>query len=221
MIVGRAMEFADTVGPPVTWCRVRDRRCARGARPGRPRRHGASDALLALPGLSRRSSISRRHRACKGSRRGRPQIAREARDLMRTVPADPETLRLDQALAEFRRQRPGMAIVIDDSWAPLALVTFEDVLEQLVGEVTRRVRSSEGAAIAKEGPGNFVRSMGSSRSHDLRDRLASRARGRAVRHGRWHGVRPAGTRREGRRHAWRSGLSLHGHGGRRPARRAK
>src|SRR2546426_1051429 len=58
-----------------------------------------------------------------------------ARDVMRKVPVMPETMRLDQALAEFRRQRVQLAIVLDEFGGTAGLVTLEDVIEQLVGEV--------------------------------------------------------------------------------------
>ena len=51
-----------------------------------------------------------------------------AHDLMRRVPPIPETLRLDQALAEFRRQRAGLAVVIDEFGGTAGLVTLEDVI---------------------------------------------------------------------------------------------
>lgn len=60
----------------------------------------------------------------------------KAHDIMRKVSAIPETLGLDQALAEFRRQHAQLAIVIDEYGGTAGLVTLEDVLEELVGEVT-------------------------------------------------------------------------------------
>src|SRR2546425_8422592 len=58
----------------------------------------------------------------------------KARDVMRKVPVMPETMRLDQALTEFRRQRVQAAIVLDEFGGTARLVTLEAVLEQLVGE---------------------------------------------------------------------------------------
>ena len=94
----------------------------------------------------------------------------KARDFMRRIPAIPETLRLDQALAEFRRQRTGLAIVIDEFGGTAGLVTLEDILEQLVGEVRDEFEQGEVQRIREESPGVFVIdglvSLG-----DLRDRL--------------------------------------------------
>jgi CBS domain containing-hemolysin-like protein len=94
----------------------------------------------------------------------------KARDLMRRVPMIPETLRLDQALAEFRRQRAGMAIVIDEFGGTAGLVTLEDILEQLVGEVTDEFDQSEEQRIREEAPGSFVID-GLVSLADLRERL--------------------------------------------------
>jgi magnesium and cobalt exporter, CNNM family len=78
-----------------------------------------------------------------------------ARDVMRKVPVMPETMRLDQALAEFRRQRVQLAIVLDEFGGTAGLVTLEDVIEELVGEVQDEF-DREAPAFKEEGPGTFV-----------------------------------------------------------------
>ena len=78
-----------------------------------------------------------------------------ARDVMRKVPVMPETMRLDQALAEFRRQRVQLAIVLDEFGGTAGLVTLEDVIEQLVGEVQDEF-DREAPAFKEEAPGTFV-----------------------------------------------------------------
>ena len=80
----------------------------------------------------------------------------KGRDLMRRVPFIPETLRLDQALAEFKRQRAGLAIVIDEFGGTAGLVTLEDVLEQLVGPVTDEFDQGDAQRIREEAPGTYV-----------------------------------------------------------------
>jgi CBS domain containing-hemolysin-like protein len=97
----------------------------------------------------------------------------KAHDLMRRVPAIPETLRLDQALAEFRRQRTGLAIVIDEFGGTAGLVTLEDVIEQLVGEVRDEFEQGEVQRIREEAPGTFVID-GLVALDDLRDKLGLR-----------------------------------------------
>jgi CBS domain containing-hemolysin-like protein len=78
-----------------------------------------------------------------------------ARDLMRKVPVMPETLRLDQALAEFKRQRVQAAVVLDEFGGTAGLVTLEDVIEQLVGEVQDEF-DKEAPAFREETPGTYV-----------------------------------------------------------------
>ena len=80
----------------------------------------------------------------------------KAHDIMRRVPAIPETLRLDQALAEFRRQHAQLAIVIDEYGGTAGLVTLEDVLEELVGEVGDEFEKDTSPPIREESPGTYV-----------------------------------------------------------------
>lgn len=47
----------------------------------------------------------------------------------------PESTRLDMLLQEFRNKRTHMAMVIDEYGGVAGLVTIEDVLEQIVGEI--------------------------------------------------------------------------------------
>ncbi len=60
---------------------------------------------------------------------------RPAHELMRKPLYLPETAHLDRALAQFRRERVQLAIVIDEFGGTAGLVTLEDVIEELVGEV--------------------------------------------------------------------------------------
>lgn len=57
------------------------------------------------------------------------------RDLMRPVVFVPESKRLNVLLAEFRENRNHMAVVVDEFGAVAGLVTIEDVLEQIVGDI--------------------------------------------------------------------------------------
>jgi CBS domain containing-hemolysin-like protein len=62
-------------------------------------------------------------------------LSRPVRDVMRRALFLPETMRLDRALAEFRRQRMQLGIVVDEFGGTSGLATLEDVVEQLIGEV--------------------------------------------------------------------------------------
>jgi len=56
-------------------------------------------------------------------------------ELMRTATVVPESKRLNVLLKEFRANRSHMAIVVDEYGAVAGIVTIEDVLEQIVGEI--------------------------------------------------------------------------------------
>jgi len=57
------------------------------------------------------------------------------REIMRPALFVPESKRLNVLLREFRGTRSHMAIVVDEYGAAAGLVTIEDVLEQIVGEI--------------------------------------------------------------------------------------
>ena len=57
------------------------------------------------------------------------------KDILRPVTFVPESKRLNVLLKEFRATRNHMAIVIDEYGGIAGLVTIEDVLEQIVGEI--------------------------------------------------------------------------------------
>ena len=85
-------------------------------------------------------------------------LSRRVREVMRRPLFLPETMRLDQALAEFRRQRMQLGIVVDEFGGTSGLATLEDVVEQLIGEVqdefdreTPHFRSEPGGAILIDG----------------------------------------------------------------------
>lgn len=57
------------------------------------------------------------------------------RDLTRPVVFVPESKRLNVLLSDFRENRNHMAVVVDEFGAVAGLVTIEDVLEQIVGDI--------------------------------------------------------------------------------------
>jgi putative hemolysin len=56
-------------------------------------------------------------------------------DLLRKPHFLPETMRADRLLREFRRGRFHMAIVVDEYGGTSGLVTLEDLVEQIVGDI--------------------------------------------------------------------------------------
>jgi magnesium and cobalt transporter len=59
----------------------------------------------------------------------------DMREFMRPALFVPESKRLNVLLREFRRNRNHMAIVVDEYGGVSGLVTIEDVIEQIVGEI--------------------------------------------------------------------------------------
>ncbi|MEP7043225.1 MAG: transporter associated domain-containing protein [Dokdonella sp.] len=65
----------------------------------------------------------------------RDGAAQDIRGLLRPVTMIPESKRLNILLREFRLSRNHMAIVVDEYGGVAGLVTIEDVLEQIVGDI--------------------------------------------------------------------------------------
>jgi CBS domain containing-hemolysin-like protein len=59
----------------------------------------------------------------------------DARQMMRAVPFVPETKNIGELLRQFRQEKVHIAIVLDEYGGTAGLVTIEDVLEELVGEI--------------------------------------------------------------------------------------
>ena len=78
------------------------------------------------------------------------------RDIVRSAVFVPESKRLNVLLREFRASRNHMAIVIDEYGNAAGLVTIEDVLEQIVGEIEDEYDFDEGAFILRRGPNSYT-----------------------------------------------------------------
>ena len=76
-----------------------------------------------------------------------PQKDRDLRSLTRPAFIVPETKRVDELLEEFRDRRTQIAIVVDEYGGTEGLVTMEDVLEEIVGEIEDEFSRSREAEI--------------------------------------------------------------------------
>jgi CBS domain containing-hemolysin-like protein len=65
--------------------------------------------------------------------------------LVRPAPIIPETKPLDDLLAELQRQRMSMAVVIDEYGRTAGIVTVEDIIEEIVGEIVDETDPAGGA----------------------------------------------------------------------------
>ncbi len=80
----------------------------------------------------------------------------DIRDLLRAAVFVPGSKRLDVLLKEFRASRNHMAIVVDEYGAADGLVTIEDVLEQIVGEIEDEHDFDEADTILKRSEREFT-----------------------------------------------------------------
>ncbi|MCW8924080.1 MAG: CBS domain-containing protein, partial [Gammaproteobacteria bacterium] len=75
----------------------------------------------------------------------------ELKDILRPAVFVPESKRLNVLLKDFRSSRNHMAIVIDEYGGVSGLVTIEDVLEEIVGEIDDEHDEADAANIRRHG----------------------------------------------------------------------
>jgi CBS domain containing-hemolysin-like protein len=89
----------------------------------------------------------------------------ELRDLARPLRRVPESILIDELLTDLRRERQHIALVVDEHGTTIGLVTLEDVLEEIVGEIEDEfdpraadllVREEEGTRVKGEAPLHVV-----------------------------------------------------------------
>jgi magnesium and cobalt transporter len=76
--------------------------------------------------------------------------ASDVRALLRPAVLIPESMRLNVLLAEFRLTRNHMALVVDEYGGVAGLITIEDVLEQIVGEIDDEHDDEEDPILASQ-----------------------------------------------------------------------
>ena len=74
----------------------------------------------------------------------------DIKEVLRPAVFVPESKRLNVLLKEFRASRNHMAIVVDEYGGVAGLVTIEDVLEQIVGEIDDEHDEAEGAFVLRQ-----------------------------------------------------------------------
>jgi len=83
------------------------------------------------------------------------QASFDLTDMVRPPTFTPETKRLNVLLKEFRANRNHMAIVMDEYGGVAGLVTIEDVLEEIVGEIDDEHDTEEDVLIRDHGAGRY------------------------------------------------------------------
>ena len=79
----------------------------------------------------------------------------DIREYMRPAVFVPESKRLNVLLREFRRNRNHMAMVVDEYGGVSGLVTIEDVIEQIIGEIDDEFDIEDDQNIRKEAERQF------------------------------------------------------------------
>ena len=80
----------------------------------------------------------------------------DIREFLRPVVFVPEAKRLDVLLKEFRGTRNHMAIVVDEYGGVAGLITIEDVIEQIIGEIDDEFDVEDDQNIRAEADGQFI-----------------------------------------------------------------
>ena len=100
---------------------------------------------------------------------GAPGETRAITGLVRPAAFVPETKRVPEMLREFQRKQVQMAIVVDEYGGTAGLVTLEDLLEEIVGEI-RDEYDVETEPVIDEGNGTYAFSA-KVNIDDVRERL--------------------------------------------------
>ena len=122
----------------------------------------------------------------------------DLRAILRPAIVVPETKHLDELLAEFQTTSNHMAIVVDEYGSVEGLVTLEDLLEEIVGEIGDEFDRPE-AGVLRIGRGR-VRIGGSFPIDEFNERFGTRPARRRLPHGRRVRLRRARPGAPRRRH---------------------
>jgi CBS domain containing-hemolysin-like protein len=94
----------------------------------------------------------------------------DLRKIKRDVLFVPELLPVPRLLRQFQNRQIHLAVVVDEYGATLGIVTLEDVLEEIVGEIEDEFDTADPKPLTKEG--NQFRASGQYPLHELREHLS-------------------------------------------------
>jgi CBS domain containing-hemolysin-like protein len=95
--------------------------------------------------------------------------APDLKTLMRPATYAPETKRIDELLTEMQKGRVQLAVVVDEYGGAVGIVTIEDIVEQIVGEI--QDEHDKTPATVERLPDGSYRVAGRERIEDLNDGL--------------------------------------------------
>jgi CBS domain containing-hemolysin-like protein len=95
--------------------------------------------------------------------------AADLKTLMRPATYAPETKRIDELLTEMQKGRVQLAVVVDEYGGAVGIVTVEDIVEQIVGEI--QDEHDRTPAMVERLPDGSYRVSGRERIEDLNDAL--------------------------------------------------
>jgi CBS domain containing-hemolysin-like protein len=93
------------------------------------------DDVNKILGLVYAKDVMRRLHKGRSSRNGRRSESKKVKDLLRKAMFVPESKRVSDLLREMQAKKTHMAIVVDEYGDIDGLVTLEDLLEEIVGEI--------------------------------------------------------------------------------------
>ena len=139
-------------------------------------------------------------------------------DMLRPAYIVPETKDLAALLAEFRRTKQHMAVVVDEYGAMEGIVTLEDLLEEIVGEIADEYDLPE--ETVEQVDEHTIRIDGTFPIDDFNEQFGADLPGRGLPHRRGLRLRRAGPRRGAARRGELGRDALHRRGRRGLAHRA-
>jgi len=84
------------------------------------------------------------------------QLPTSIRELLRPAHFVPEAKKVDELLAEMQSQRIHMAIIVDEYGGVAGLVTLEDIIEEVLGEIQDEYDQGEEAPYQKQADGSYL-----------------------------------------------------------------
>lgn len=80
----------------------------------------------------------------------------ELRDILRPANFIPQSRSLDKLLKDFRRTRNHMAVVVDEYGEIAGIITIEDIIEQIIGEIADEFDVTDDAYIKKHTETDYI-----------------------------------------------------------------